>query len=82
MVGYVTRAYVKATPRDDVIQNMGMTVDRAIQHEYPLQDKSVRKALCDFALAERTNDYRGEDTSGTQIGNHTGGGLRGLGFAD
>jgi hypothetical protein len=82
MVDYVTRNYPKATPRDDVIQNMGSTVDRAVNHEYPLQDKSVRNALCNFALEERTNDYRGEDTSGTLIGNHTGGGLRGLGFSD
>jgi hypothetical protein len=82
MKKYVTGEYLKATPRDDVIQNMGSTVDRAINHEYPLQDKSVRDALCEFAFAERTNDYRGEDTSGTQIGNHTGGGLRGLGFSD
>lgn len=82
MEGYVTRSYPRATPTNDVIQNMAGTVDRAIQHEYPLQDSSVRKALCDFALAERTNDYRGENTSGTQIGNHTGGGLRGLGFSD
>lgn len=82
MKKYVTGEYLKATPRDDVIQNMGSTVDRAINHEYPLQDESVRESLCDFAFAERTNDYQGEDTSGTLIGNHTGGGLRGLGFSD
>lgn len=81
MRDYATR-YPKATPRDDVIQNMGTTVDRAIRHEYPLQDKRVRDALCEFAFAERTNDYAGEDTTGTLIGYHTGGGLRGLGFSD
>ena len=82
MIGYVTKTYPKATPRDDVIQSMGTFVDRAIEHQYPLQDESVRKALCEFALALRTNDFAGEDTTGTQIGNHTGGGLGGLGFKD
>lgn len=82
MKSYVSRTYPKATPTDDVIHGMRRTVDRAIGHEYPLQDNTVREALCELALAERTNDYEGEDTTGTQIGNHTGGGLRGLGFSD
>ncbi|QMW22004.1 hypothetical protein [Sandaracinobacteroides saxicola] len=82
MKNYLIGNYPRATPRDDVERGLPGTVDNAIAHEYPLHSATVRDELVEFALALRTNDFDGEDVTGTQIGNHTGGGLRGMGFKD